>query len=386
MIYLSQKGAGPMIRVLLVDDEEDTLTLLEILLGQIGDVKVVGRFANPVRAIEALNTTPVDAVFLDNQMPGMMGTEAARKIREIRPQMPIVFTTAYAEYAVEAFEIQSTDYLLKPIAMNRLQNTVSRIKQAVSVLQAAPETSARPFIRCMGGFSIGLPHAENRLLPWKTNKEKEVCAFLIHHDGRAADTALLIESIWPGYDLNKAKTYLYTCLSYLRRSLLEHDVPIRVDKAGIGFVIALDGLSVDVTLLERMLESVLSAEEPDERLYDKINDLYKGEYMDGCGYSWAIARQLEIKAKYIRALRSMNRRFRTGGKTALAADSLQRILAIAPESEADGRTLIRLHMETGNRHEALRVYLQLEQVIREQMGVALEEETVRLHQQMRGHG
>lgn len=117
-----------MIRVLLVDDEEDALNLLEILLGQIGDVTVVGRYLDPVRAIEALDKTPVDAVFLDNQMPGMTGIDAARKIRDILPQIPIVFTTAYSEYAVEAFEIQSTDYLLKPITMNRLQNAVSRIK------------------------------------------------------------------------------------------------------------------------------------------------------------------------------------------------------------------------------------------------------------------
>lgn len=145
-----------MIRVLLVDDEEDALNLLEILLGQIGDVEVVGRFTNPIRAIEALNTTPVDAVFLDNQMPGMTGMEAARKIRAIQPQMPIVFTTAYAEYAVEAFEIQSTDYLLKPITMSRLQHAVSRIKQAVSAVRVRPDASVHPFIRCMGAFPLGL--------------------------------------------------------------------------------------------------------------------------------------------------------------------------------------------------------------------------------------
>ena len=71
-------------RVLLVDDEEDALHLLEILLRQIGDVEIVGRYVNPIQAIESLNASTVDAVFLDNEMPGMTGMEAARKIREIR--------------------------------------------------------------------------------------------------------------------------------------------------------------------------------------------------------------------------------------------------------------------------------------------------------------
>lgn len=156
-----------MIRVLLVDDDEDALNLLEILLGQIGDVKVVGRFVNPFQAIEALDTTPVDAVFLDNQMPGMTGMEAARKIRDIQPQMPIVFTTAYAEYAVEAFEIQSTDYLLKPIVMNRLQNAVSRIKSL----------SENYFEKVGKRWEMSNPFKRSvwRRSSWQTNRSNSFC-------------------------------------------------------------------------------------------------------------------------------------------------------------------------------------------------------------------
>ena len=178
-----------MIRVLIVDDEEDALNLLEILLVQIGGVEVVGRYVNPVQAIEALRTTSVDAVFLDNEMPGMSGMEAARNMRNIQPQVSLAFTTAYAEYAVEAFEIQSTDYLLKPIAMNRLQQTVLRVRQATSKVHKPSDV----FIRCMGGFSITLPNSDNRLLPWKTNKEKELCALLIHHGEKHWDTAHLLD-------------------------------------------------------------------------------------------------------------------------------------------------------------------------------------------------
>src|SRR5690606_29971609 len=137
---------------------------------------------NPVQAIEALRASPVDAVFLDNEMPGMKGMVAARRMREIQPQLPIVFTTAHAEYAVEAFEIQSTDYLLKPLEPSRLQQAVSRIRQAVS--RSRDEERSDVVIQCMGGFSITVPNDDNRLIPWKTNKEKELCAFLVHHEGK----------------------------------------------------------------------------------------------------------------------------------------------------------------------------------------------------------
>jgi two-component SAPR family response regulator len=381
IILQACKGGQLMIRVLLVDDEEDALNLLEILLHQAGDVEIAGRFVNPVHAIEALNAAHVDAVFLDIEMPGMTGMATARKMREIQPHLQIIFTTAHAEYAVEAFEIQSTDYLLKPLAPDRLQQAVSRIRQAG---HAAFRTQDRSdvSIRCMGGFSIALPHDAGRPLTWKTNKEKEICAFLVHHEGKHVDTAFIIESVWPGHDLKKAKTYLYTCLSYLRKSFQEHQVPMNIDKAGNGFAIRLNGASADVTELEALLDGILSAEEPDERLYGRINDLYKGEYMEGCDYLWAAFRQETVNAKYLRALRSMHLHFRNKGNAVMAQDCLQRVLSIAPDSEADGRALIRLHMEEGNRSEALRVYRQLEHVIQDQLGVALEEETKMLYRQM----
>lgn len=372
-----------MIRVLLIDDEDDALDLLEILLGQIGGVEVVGRYANPLQAIKALAQLPVDAVFLDNQMPGMKGTEVARAIRETLPRIPIVFTTAYAEYAVEAFEIQSTDYLLKPFTKERLQHAVERVKQSLAAfaLEALRHTDIPISVHCLGGFHIQLPDQGNRMLSWKTRKERELCAYLVHHEGKPANTASIIEALWPGYDLDKAKTYLYTCLSYLRKSLADYRIPIQINKTDQGFIAACDGATIDVTVFEHLLRIAISEEEADERLYDRMNRMYKGEYMEACDYGWAAAKQLEIKAAYIRSLRKWYARFRSQDQMALAVDSLQRVLTLAPDSEGDGRELIGLHLESGNRSEALRVYQQLEQAVRVQLGAELEGGTLRLLRQ-----
>jgi len=373
-----------MIRVLLVDDEEDALDLLEILLGQIGDVEVVGRYINPVQAIDAIRESPVDAVFLDNQMPGMKGTEVARTIRQMLPHVPIVFTTAYAEYAVEAFEIQSTDYLLKPFTKERLQNAVARIEQSLSAFNMEVRRNVSvPFaVQCLGGFQIQLPGNGKRGLSWRTKKERELCAFLIHHEGKPANSASIIEELWPSYDLDKARTYLYTCMSFLRRNISKNNVPIRIHKVDQGFVAEWDELIVDVTEFERLLHIVLSDEGTDERLYDRMNQMFKGEYMEACDFGWASARQLEIRTLYIRALRKWYGIFvRQQGGASLAVDSLQRILTLAPDSEADGRELIKLHVEAGNRNEAKRVCLQLEHAVRVQLGAELEEATMRLLQQ-----
>ncbi|MGO4531803.1 response regulator [Paenibacillus sp. 2TAF8] len=372
-----------MVRVMLIDDEEAALDLLEILLGQIGNVEIVGRYLNPIQALDDLKKITVDAVFLDIQMPGMKGTQAARHIRSVFPEIPIVFTTAYAEYAVEAFEIESTDYLLKPFTTGRLQSTLARINKHLQEPANRPEPNKGPIplVQCLGGFQIILPGEPSKEIVWKTKKERELCAFLIHHEGKRVNAPVIIEALWPGYDLVKAKSYLYTCLSYLRKSLVEHGVPIHISKGNQGFTAERNEMLVDVSSFENILNQILSEELLNERDYDQMNQMYTGDYMETCDFGWATARQLEIKSQYVRALRRWHMHYRSQDELSLAADSLQRVLTLVPDSEIDGRALIRVHLELGNRSEAHRVCVQLEQAVRVQMGTELEEETMLLLQQ-----
>ncbi|MGQ8874142.1 response regulator [Paenibacillus sp. TSA_86.1] len=372
-----------MIRVMLIDDEEAALDLLEILLGQIGNVEIVGRYLNPIQALDDLEKLTVDAVFLDIQMPGMKGTQAARHIRTMFPEMPIVFTTAYAEFAVEAFEIESTDYLLKPFTTSRLQSTLARITKHMQEPANLQEHNkgSMPLVQCLGGFHIIWPGEFNKEVVWKTKKERELCAFLIHHEGKRVNAPVIIEALWPGYDLVKAKSYLYTCLSYLRKSLVEHGVPIHISKGNQGFTAERDEMLVDVSSFENILNQTLSEELLNERDYDQMNQMYTGDYMEACDFGWATARQLEIKSQYVRALRRWYMHYRCQDELSLAADSLQRVLTLVPDSEIDGRALIRIHLELGNRSEAHRVCVQLEHAVRVQMGTELEEETILLLQQ-----
>jgi two-component system LytT family response regulator len=115
-----------MIRVYLVDDELLALKRLKRLLDQTGRAEIAGSTTDPAEAIKYLSKNSVDAVFLDIQMPGMNGFELLTKL----PGQPaVVFTTAFDQYALNAFEVNSIDYLLKPIEAQHLDRALTKLER-----------------------------------------------------------------------------------------------------------------------------------------------------------------------------------------------------------------------------------------------------------------
>jgi two-component system LytT family response regulator/two-component system response regulator LytT len=112
-----------------VDDEQLARDELCFQLEQRGDVEVVAQAGNGLEALAAVDRHDPDIVFLDVQMPGLTGFEVARRLLD-REQSPLmVFVTAYDQHAIEAFEVNAVDYLLKPVEASRLDQAVQRARR-----------------------------------------------------------------------------------------------------------------------------------------------------------------------------------------------------------------------------------------------------------------
>jgi two-component system response regulator LytT len=125
------------LRAVLVDDEQLARDELEYLLGQVGGVDVIGHAGNGVDALTTIERLQPDLVFLDVQMPGLTGFEVARRMLDGGAQRAItshiVFVTAYDQHAIEAFEVNAVDYLLKPVDPARLELALQRARRRVSL-------------------------------------------------------------------------------------------------------------------------------------------------------------------------------------------------------------------------------------------------------------
>jgi two-component system response regulator LytT len=120
------------ISALIVDDEQPARDELAFLLKGIPDIEVVGQGKNGVEAVNLIRELTPQVVFLDVQMPGLDGFGVIKKLLEKKVPLPfLVFATAYDQYAVQAFEVNAIDYLLKPIARSRLEKAIARVRRGL---------------------------------------------------------------------------------------------------------------------------------------------------------------------------------------------------------------------------------------------------------------
>src|SRR5436190_11786395 len=114
------------IRCLIVDDEPPAREIIRRYIEQVTSLKLAGECANAIQAFTLLQQQPVDLVFLDIRMPQLNGNDF---LKTLKNPPKVIFTTAYSEYAVEGFELDAVDYLLKPVPSDRLLKAANKASQ-----------------------------------------------------------------------------------------------------------------------------------------------------------------------------------------------------------------------------------------------------------------
>ena len=119
----------------IIDDEPLAIEVLEAHIAHLQDLEVVGTFGNAINAFQALQKQPVDLIFLDIQMPKLTGIDF---LKSIKNPPKVIITTAYREYAMEVFELDVVEYLLKPISLDRFLKAVAKVKSEKQSVRDLP--------------------------------------------------------------------------------------------------------------------------------------------------------------------------------------------------------------------------------------------------------
>jgi two-component system, LytTR family, response regulator len=325
-----------MIRVIAVDDELPALRRVGKLLQAFDGVEALGLFDSAKKVLEFALTSqePFHLALLDMEMPGIHGLELARRLKAIRPEVHIVFVTAYEEFARDAFDVEALDYLLKPITEEHVARMLSRCDKRRSSddpFVIAEERSLT--VRSFGPFAV----LAGKEVPmrFRNSKSRELLAFLHHHRGRPVGKAQIMEELWPGADTERSQVTLHSTVYQLRRDLEAyglHHVVEQAKTAGGSYCLRWPGtIDDDVVEFETAYDEFKRTASLTPVL--RAIQLYGDGYLSGSGYGWAAPRQAELEMNYTELLEAMIDAYVRQGRYDIAFGPMQKGVQLLPLDE-----------------------------------------------------
>ena len=250
-------------KVLLVDDEELQLIRLEgVVKKALPDESEILRYTNPVLAFEENKTEKIDIAFLDIEMPALNGVALAKKLKSVNPLVNIIFVTAYNDYALDAYKMHASGYVMKPVSEKKVKEEIDGLRYPVEM----KPTKKKLQVKCFGNFEVfsgGVP------VKFSRKKSKELFAYLIDREGAAVNVNELNAVLWEDEDRK----------SYCRNLIADIQATLKT-------------VGADDVFIKRRNECFIDVEKVDCDAYEyKRNNpdavrAYRGEYM--MQYSWPI--------------------------------------------------------------------------------------------------
>lgn len=276
-----------MINTVLIDDEYLAIEKFKHQLKQLDEINVVDTFTNPEIALEYIfENNNIHLVIVDIQMPQMTGLQFSKSLALNAPWVKIVFSTAYEEYALEAFELDACDYLLKPSSMDRIKQMINKVKayQTSSPDEVSDEIIGKTHISLFKHFELQVDH--NIIdITWRTAKVKELFMYFLCHINVPIRKEYLIEVLWPEYSLKSGIPLLNTTMYNLRKNLKPYKLDFNITYATGSYTAKLGSISLDIDELSKF-DTINNKSSYDIETINHISKIYKGHLLEIEGYGW----------------------------------------------------------------------------------------------------
>lgn len=248
-------------RIIVVDDEPLMLDLMSELINEVSPESEIRSFSNPLEVLPALKEKPADVAFLDICMGSVTGIDLAKDIKFCYPSTNIVFATSYDQYALDAFSVNASGYLLKPVSKDSIVSALQNLRY-----KPVSTPSGKLFFRCFGNFEA---FCNGKPLEFQHEKTRELLAYLVDRHGAVCSNNEIVSALWD--DDNHS--------SYLK--VLRKDLTDTLSEVGFGEVIVKQWGAMGIAV----------SDDVHCDYYDWIDGKsdavlsYSGEYMSQ--YSWA---------------------------------------------------------------------------------------------------
>ncbi|TBL80701.1 BTAD domain-containing putative transcriptional regulator [Paenibacillus thalictri] len=353
-----------MLRAIIVDDEELSVKRLKRILSDNDEIETCHTFLNPREAYEFAMEHPIDIAFLDISMPEISGMTLSGLLHEIDDTIHIVFVTGYEEYAIQAFDLDALDYLLKPVTMERISRTLSKAIKRTRTAVARSSMSVQLF----NGLKIYRNGPDPDPIMLRTPKTEELFAYIISKG--AVSREEITETLWSGLETKKALNNLNSTLYYIRKATNSETTENWLAVSRNEIRVEQSSVYCDLYEFEQLLKQLRQDSARSAELFKRAESLYTGPFLKGRSYEWAHEKTLRLEQNYIELLEAGARSCITGGQHERSLHYYCEILKLDPIREDICHEVIRLYAELGRRTEALRQYKWLEELLQRELGTS----------------
>ncbi|ETT62909.1 MULTISPECIES: response regulator [Paenibacillus] len=362
-----------MIQAILVDDERLALVKLEFMLKKIPSIHIAASYTDPSQAIQEAPSYHPDVIFIDIEMPEINGLQAAEMLQETCPNANIIFVTAYNHYAVEAFEINALDYILKPVRNDRLLKAVQRLEERLSLAPKLIIATEEVTIRCLQSLRFERGGQSLNNLRWRTSKAQELFAFLLHNRNRFVSKDMLIELLWPDFNLKKASTHLYTTIYQVRQCLKQNEVDLHISNlsGGEGYTLETGSMLIDVDKWEQGILALETISEVNCAEHQVLFELYSGDYFDDYDYLWAESERQRLRTIWLHHAMGIAQFYIESNRIAEAVTVYQRVVQLQPYFEQGHLGLMKVYDSIGERSAVEEQYKLLKDLFQKELNLGL---------------
>lgn len=361
-------------KIVVVDDELLAVELISYLVKEIGGHEVIAQYTSPLELLENLSQLDADLFFLDIEMHEMNGITLATHIADVKPDIPIVFVTAYDNYAYDAFKVHAVDYLVKPIDRRDVVKTLERIENQSEITNPKVEIS----IQCFGALTFTDDKTnENILQPsWRTTIAKELFCYLLENRESSVRKDILIEHFWPGSAPKNAYAQLYSTVYNIRKLLTSLEMPISIESTDLNYKLELNGIKVDVDEWERALHEVDTVTEDNCEQVKEILYVYHGKYFGEEEYVWAKNEQERLRIIWLHNVKKVANFLIKSNQYTEAILFYLDVQKVDPLLEENYFQLMKLYHKIGERGSVITQFNKLSEMLDREYGICPSEDVI----------
>jgi two-component SAPR family response regulator len=364
--------------VIIIDDEVLAIEVLEYMLITKDKINIIGKYTDPMLALSEIKKMDVDVVFLDLEMGSMHGTVCAELLYNEKPSLHIVFITAHSQYALEAFDLNVVDYLLKPVVPNRLNKTIEKLNKELLLSKIEPSITINPYkrlyIHTLGVYWVA--NSERNIpIKWRTKKVKELFAFLLHHKEHPVHRTLIIEELWPNTFMDKGAALLHTTVYQLRKLLKEIGLENSIQYSNEQYLLSIDEES-DIKHFQYLLRLTTPKQEDINELFS----LYEGDYFEQEEYSWVVYDQQKIRKAFLQYMENyITILSKESPYNIFLENCLSKMIQIDIYNDDYVYQLMSYYEKLGNKRKLSEVFLNYQNKLKEDLGLNIPYKMVKLY-------